>query len=362
MTALHTRAAVAAALTALCAPAATQAATPSFKLGVPSAGNASIAQVVVAARKTPKLTLKNAGALPDGTVAVGGVKRLGKGRFLASLVLARRGEGGSGGKATARLKRGRRIVRRSVGVDVSGNNSSPRFCGTQPSSFSFIARRPLAGSLVSGYDARATAKLAYDAACGGSGAAEEFFGTLDGSGGGGDDDSGAIPPGCNPEEGGEACGEEPDGPTISRTLTGSGTVTQDPGNPNLFTYSVSFNEPVQGFRASVPGTSLHCPTETYAAWYDECQALGNSNNPTAGSITLACVPAQLVIEFECYGPRSAGDGTREGRRGTVTEIPAGTTITGRFSIDAGTVRPGRVQITGIQGNNVEGNPFALSGP
>ena len=359
MTSRNACAAAAAALTALCAPAAAHAAAPSFKVGVPTAGNASIGQVVFTARRKPKLTLTNAGALPDGTVAVGGVRRVGKGRWSASLVMARRGEGGSGGNAKARLKRGRRIVTRSVGVNVSGSDSSPSFCDTQPTSFSFVGRRPLAGSLVGGYDARSTARLAYDAACGGTGAAEEFFGTLDGSGG--DDDSGnGIPPGCNPEEGGEACGEEPEGPTISQTLTGSGTVTQDPGNPNLFTYSFSFNEPVQGFRATVSGTVIHCPAPTYAAWYGECQALGNSNNPTAGGLTLECPPNEYTYEFECYGPSSGGT-TRE-TRGQRTQIPAGTTITGRFSIENGTVQPGRVRITGVQGNNVEGNPFALSGP
>jgi hypothetical protein len=358
MTSGNLRAVVAAALMALCAPATAHAATPSFKVGVPSAGNASIGQVVVAARKKPKLTLVRAGALPDGTVAVGGVRRAGKGRWSASLVLARRGEGGSRGKATARLKRARRIVQRSVGVDVAGGDGSQRFCDTQPTSFGFVGRRPLAGSLVSGYDARTTARLAYDAACGGTGAAEEFFGTLDGSGGGGDDDGGdgSVPPGCDLEVGGEACGDDPEGPTISQTLTGSGTVTQDPGNPNLYSYSFSFNEPVEGFRASVPGTSIRCPTASYAAWYGECDALG-SNNATAGSITLACPDGQFTYEFECSAPRSSG-----GRRGSVTQIPAGTTISGRFSIDAGTVGPGRVRITGVQGGYVEGNAFALSGP
>lgn len=353
----HACAAAAAALTSLCAPAAASAAAPSFKVAVPKAGDVGVAHVVLAARKAPRLVLANKRSLPPGTLAVGGVKRLGKSRHLASLVLVRRSGSGGSGRAVVQLPRVRRVVRRIVAVNIADSGERPRFCGSTPSSFSYVARRPLAGSLIGGFDARSTARLAYLAGCR-EGAANEFLGAVGGDSPGGDDDSdNGVPEGCDLNEGGEACGDEDSGPTISPTLTGSGTVTRDGADPNLYTYSFSFNEPVTGFRASVSGTNIRCPAPSYAEWVGECEALGNSNHPTAGSLTLSCPASEYTFEFNCFGPPAAG-----GTRGSTTQIPAGTAITGRFKIDAGTVQPSRARITGIQANNVEGQPFALSGP
>jgi hypothetical protein len=160
-----------------------------------------------------------------------------------------------------KLKRGtkfRGFVRRQVATNIVGRSGRPPFCGALPKSFSHVARKPLHGTLISGYDARTTARYAYLAGCrsfaerdafllairGGSGSGG---GDGQGGGGGGGGGGSGAAPDCDIDDP-ECTGDGEEGPTVSNTLQGSGTVTRDPGDPSLFTYTISFNEAVTGYR------------------------------------------------------------------------------------------------------------------
>jgi hypothetical protein len=114
---------------------------------------------------------------------------------------------------------------------------------------------------------------------------------------------------------------------------------------------------VIGFRIRAAGT-VHCPAPSYAAWHGECQALGDSNSPTAGSVTLECPAATYVSDFNCFAPEQPGPHGRP----VPGEIPAGTTITGRFKMEHDAIDPGDVKVVGLQSGDVESSPDTLSGP
>jgi hypothetical protein len=275
----------------------------------------------------------------------------------------------------------RGFVRRQVATNIVGRTTHPSFCKTLPNSFAHIARKPLHGDLVSGYDARTTARYSYLAGCVDFPELSAFLLAIRGGGGGGGGSGGDGGRPAGDGSGGDGTGNgtgtgEPDcdvddpscdgggapAPTISNTLKGSGSVTRDAGDPNLFSYSISFNEPVYGYRFELSKVSVHCPAPTYAQRYDECQGLGDSNTPNAGGLAVRCEypgASQFVYEFECDGPSDGREGS------TPQTIPAGTTITGRFKIDAGSVAAGSVKVIGLQAGGaggVESQPATLSGP
>jgi hypothetical protein len=365
------KALVVAAAAALAVPSGAAAASPSFKLRTPSAGDMSVTHVEFSAKGSPKLALTNARKLPSEVLAVGGIKRLGGGRYFASLVLVRsNAEGERGGGATSALariaiKRGGRFRgfgRRIVAANVVSREPKTTFCRSLPRSYSHVARKPLRGFLIAGFSARTTAKYASLAGCRTFPQREAFLQAIrgGGTGGGGTDEggTGTGEPNCEVEDCG---GDSPEGPAISGTLKGGGTVTRDASNPNLFTYSISFNEAVNGYRIEVPKTNIRCPAPSYAAWSaGECDPLGNSNTPSAANgMTLKCQsPASTyTYDFMCHGPET---GTRDRESGQYQDIPGGTTITGRFTIDAGSVET--VRLIGLQGSNTESQPATLAGP
>jgi hypothetical protein len=367
----------------LFAPAAGGATKPMVSAS-PDAGAVAVSQAVFRTRggsAAPRLVLTRRAALPAGTLVVGGVKKLRRGRYVASFAVVRRGNAGSRAHAAAAvavratLRMPRRVrfggfVSRAAANDVA-NRAAPRaLCRSLPSSFSHGGVRPLAGPPLPGYDARTTLRNAFWLGCRDWPGRTEFLAALrargvEGSGGGatggggsagGEDEAGSgdgsVPPECRDDL--SACDPE-DGPSKSTTLTGSGSVTRDANDPNVYRYSVQFNEPVRGYRFEVSRVSIECPSREYYENYARCEALGDAQRPSAGGADLRCGDSQFTYEVQCAVTQS--------RSREAATIPAGTTITGSFSVNAGTVRPGAVQVYGEAANGGEAaSPFALSGP
>ena len=362
-----TAALLTAALACGAAAPAARSAAPTFRLTLPRAGDIAVGHVAfqLKSRSTAKLALANGRLLPRNLLAVGGVKRIRGPRYIATLVLVRsrttnRPNPSGARQAAARIrlsKRGvfRRFTSRKTAVNVFGTRTRPPFCSSIPSSFGYIARKPLHGSLLSGFGAAATARLAYLAGCRSSAQAEAFEQAVAGN-------SATGNPGAE-EEGdcvdGSTCGDT-QSPSISPTLRGSGTVTRDALNAHLYRYVISFNEPVSGYLITAPGT-VRCPAPPYASWYSECVALGSSITPSTGATAVTCQdPAStLVSDFLCLGRElyvtEDGESVRE-------EVPAGTPISGIFTMNPDQVRAGSVVLKGFQARRIESPDAPLTGP
>jgi hypothetical protein len=348
-------AATAIAVLALAAPA--QAAKPTFSVKAPAAGDMSLAHVVFETKGgtgTPKLTLTNRSKLSPRLTVAGGVLKLKKNRYLASVAVLLK-TGGGGGTPAFKLVPPKgmsfsKFTAQLVGKNLLSNTAAPKFCSAAPKSFGYVAKKLLAGTFVDrfpsaqeyviagyrlncpagGYEDRANLAAAL------RGEPDPGAGGAPGSGGGAGEEEEETP------EGG--------GTTNSTTLQGSGTVFAE--GSNVFRYEISFNEPVHAYDIAVSGTSIACPNQ-----YDEaaCGSLGN--HASGGGTNLDCRGGEYSFEFSCATPRSGA--TRD--RTPPPAVPANTTITGRFTINAGSVAPGKVKLTGYSASG-KGQPATLSGP
>jgi hypothetical protein len=169
----------------------------------------------------------------------------------------------------------------------------------------------------------------------------------------GEPDPGAAPgggsggPGSDP---GEDEGEDEDGGGIptSTTLTGSGTVAAE---GSAYRYTMTFNEPITGYLVQVGGTSIACPSA-----YGDC---ASHNTTSAGGVTLNCgdSPDNYTFEFACFSRREASARDRT----PPPAVPANTQISGTFTINAGSVQPGKTKVIAY-GSSGQSQPITLSGP
>jgi hypothetical protein len=346
---------LAAALLCLTLAPAAGAATRVLSVPVPDSGDVSVANVSFKgkAKRLRAPVVANAGALNSPLTVVGGVKRAGGGKLLATVVVVRRDGGSPGASKVAVGLRGIRfskLLRRQVVRSVIGTNKKPPYCASLPASFAHV--KALFGKPLSGFSAPETAQVASSLRCRSSDRQSAFLagfrddggeGVNLGGEGSGTGSSGSGPGNeCARTESEEACaGEEqgPSGPKTSSTLHGSGSVTRDPADPRRFTYSVSFNEPVIGYRISV-GTKLYCPASLAAAWYDSCPP--ESKSPGEG---LRCEQpgGSSVNDFTCWKPMSED-------APPPPPVPAGTTFNGSYLTDpnAAPSTASSVRLVGIQ--------------
>ena len=355
-------------LAGLALPGSGHAASSTLTVATPAAGAVSVSYAVVRTRgpaRAPRLALASRSGVPSGATVVGGVRRAGRGRYLAALAVARpAGASASAARAATRALRVRIKARggtRIAGVsgrraasDVVGRRAPKAFCGGLKRGFDVGGTRLLAGTGIPGYGARAVLRNALRMGCGDLSGRQAFIDALRSSG---EDEagsgSGEVPPECREDP--SICDPE-DGPAKSTTLTGSGTVTRDASDPNLYRYSMQFNEPVRGFVVD-GGGQVECPSESYGPAYAKCQGMGDSLRPAAGGTDVLCAGGEFTSQFAC---RVQG-GRQPGR--PAPTIPANTTITGSFSLSYGTAEAGEVTVTGEAANGGEAaTPFALAGP
>ncbi len=345
---------------ALAAPA--QAATPTASVKPPAGGDLTLAHLVLATKGgsgTPKLALTNKSKLAKQLTVIGGVKKLKKNSYLASVaVLNRKAPSGklvASASAGPALKlvmpkgmRFSKFTSKVIAKNLLSNSATPKFCGAVPTAFGYVAKKTLAGSLLPGFPTPYEyVRAGYLLNCP-SGYEEraEFAAALRG-----EPAPSSQPPGEEEEEEGEGGGT----PTSS-TLRAEGTVVAEGGG--VYRYEIRFNEPVFGFRIEA-GAPVRCPTE-YGDWKaSECDPLGNSQAADGGGTSMPCKPGYYSYEFSC---ETAASGDR--RSGTYSQptIAAGTTISGRYKVDPGaTVKPGTVRIYGHSPNGT-GQGDVLSGP
>jgi hypothetical protein len=348
---------VAAAILVLAAPA--QAASPSAAIKPPMAGDVTLAHLVFTTKGgkgTPKLVVANRAKLSKQLTIAGGVTKLKKNTFLASIALLHR-TGGSGGATPSfklSLPKGMafsKFTAKQIAKNLLSTSSTPKFCSARPESFAYVSKKLLNGSFPPRFPSAMELVIAgYDLNCPGGyedranlaaalrGEPDPGAGPSDGSGpGGGDGDVGG-------EDG------EDGGVPTSTTLTGSGTVTSD--GPNAYRYSMTFNEPISGFLFQAGGTSIACPNQ-----YDETGTCTPHNSTTAGGVTLNCKAGYYSFEFECLSPSG---GSARDRTGPAT-VPANTEIVGSFTIDAGSLAPGKAKVTAYSSSG-KSQPITLSGP
>jgi hypothetical protein len=360
-------------------PAASGAAQPTVSASA-DAGQVAVAQAVLrtrGGRAAPRLALARPGAVPSGALVVGGVRRVRRGRYLASLAVIRaasrtpdaRAAAAVAVRARVRTPRGMRFVGfagRSAASNVANRAASRSLCRALPSSFSHGTR--LTGPLLPGYDARTTLRNAFWLGCRNWGGRADFVAALARRGvtaaptaPGGDTSAepdeagsgdGTVPPQCREDP--SLCDPD-DGPPTTSTVSGSGSVTRDAADPNVYRYSIQFGEPVRGYKVAAGRASVECPSRSGYPAYPRCEGLGDSQRPSAGGADLSCGPAEFTYEFLCALAQSRG--------GAASTIPAGTTITGSFSVDAGSVGPGEVRVYGENAQGAQATtPFNLSGP
>ena len=360
-----TRSACAAAL-AVCAlvlAAPAQAAKPTFSVKAPAAGDVTLAHVVFetkGGKGTPKLVLTNKAKLGSRLTVAGGVVKLKKNRYLASVALLLK-TGGGGGTPAFKLAPPKgmafsKFTAKQIAKNLLSTQSTPKFCGAVPRSFSYVSKKLLAGSAIPRFSATAElVRAGYLLDCEGYGDEEaNLRAALRG-----EPDPNSAPPGSGGSGGTEEEEEEGEyrAPTSS-TLQGSGTVFAE-GN-DVYRYEISFNEPVYGFLIQGAG-NVRCPAQSYADWKAECDALGNSQAASGGGQSFPCTPGDMVDRFECQTP--AGSRTDRSRPPQRTTVPAGTVIVGRFSTRPGTApKPGGVKLTGYGPNGQSQSPATLSGP
>ena len=349
------------ALVALALPAQAAAAKPALTIKAPNAGDLTLAHVVIdtkGATGTPKLALANKSKLAKQVTVVGGVKKLKKNRFLASVVVARAIGGSSAGKPPAfnlTVAKGTKSwkLTSDFARNLLGSNLSPKFCKDAPATFPYIAKKPWAGKAVPRFSNDELARAAYGLDCPvgyddyetknlqAALRGEPQPSTAPGAGGGGED--------------GEEDGEGSGGPAVSPTLQVSGTVFAEADN--VFRYEITANEPVWGFTLEA-GAPLFCPREYEpegSGFKAQCEALGNSQSVSAGGTTMPCRGGEFSYQLECFSQASH---TKPPSRPTV---PANTTIVGRYKIEAGSVTPGEVKVV-VEGPSGKSQQVTLAGP
>ena len=354
-----------AALSAMCvlalaAPA--QAAKPTLSIKAPAAGDMTLAHVVISTeggKGPPKLVLTNKSKLSARLTVAGGVKKLKKNRYLASIaVLLKTGGGGGTPAFKFTFPKGMKFTKFSskvIAKNLLAGGAKPSFCAAVPASFEYVAKKLLAGSLVprfptvfeyvsagyqlgcSDYEDRANLAAALrgepDPGAGGGGT---------GGGGAGDEDE---------DEDEDFGGGGGGGGAVSQ-MQGSGTVIAEGGG--VFSYQVKFNEPIYSITFDAWG-EVRCPTQ-YGAWKaDECDTIG-SQTATGGGQSLACGDSEYTYQFACGTPA----GTR-GQPGSRPTVPADTTIVGRFKLSAGVPPSGTAKML-AHGPSGRSQQFALSGP
>ena len=342
---------VATSALALAAPA--QAATPTASLKAPASGDLTLAHLTFATKGgsgTPKVTLTNKSKLAKSLTVIGGVKKLKKNSYLASVVVLNRKT--SSGKLVASASTGpalklslpkgmtfSKFTAQVIAKNLLASTKAPKFCGSIPTSFGYVAKKALAGSLLlPAYPSTLEyVRAGYRLDCpGGYEERDEFAAALRG-----EQPSSRQPPGDEDEGDDEGGGG---GFQQSPTLTGSGTVFTE--NPKTFRYEITFNEPVNAYDFSVRGTSIECPNQ-----YDDakCGSLGNS--ASGGGVTIPCRGGSFTFEFGCATPGSHSS--------PPAKVPANTTITGRFTIDAGAVEQGKVTMVAY-GESGKSQPITLT--
>ena len=347
---------------ALAAPA--QAAKPALSLKAPAGGDMTLAHVVLSTKGgkgTPKLVLTNRTKLGSRLTIAGGVKKLKKNSYLASIaVLLQTGGGGGAPAFKFTLPKGMTFSKFSskvIAKNLLGTSGAPKFCAAIPPSFGYVAKKLLAGSPVPRFPSAAEYVAAgYQLNCpGGYDERANLAAALRG-----EPDPGAGGAAGGADGGGEGGGDEEDGEgggtAYSSTLRGEGTVTAEGGG--VFRYEIKFNEPVYGFMLDGAG-SVRCPTE-YGEWKAaECDPMGDSQTARAGDQSLPCQSGELTSQFSCMTPSSAGHTKPPPPRPTV---PAGTFIVGRFKTHPGTSpQSGKIRLTGY-GPNGQSTGDSLSGP
>jgi hypothetical protein len=378
-------------LAALALPAGATANSRTLTVPAPAAGNVTVAHVTLPLGKgklpsKASALLTNAGRIPDGVLVLAGAKK-GKKRTMAGSVVVV-SQAGASGRSVAKLEfrvpgKGAQFNGKPkvvVGKNLVGQRARHSYCGAMPRRFGHVKR--LIGTLVKGFSAAQIAKFGYLLGC-----AQDFpqrdgfveaFGGDQGSGGGGDQegsgdgeedgggtrdpdqdvDEGAGDP-CadivDPQEASE-CEEAQDNP-VSATLQGSGSIVDEGGG--VFRYEISFNEPVRAYRIEIASGVVRCPT-LYGDWKaSECEPLGNSQVPDAGGTAMTCGDSTFgdatVNSFECLSKAAAP-------RTPPPTVPAGTVITGRFTVQAGS--PSNVAPATLYGYGAGGRsqPATLSGP
>jgi hypothetical protein len=208
----------------------------------------------------------------------------------------------------------------------------------------------LAGRAISGFSAADTAKYASFLGCRTFERQDEFLGAASSEGGGG---GGSSPPPVNPcdsartPEEQQACDERQE-QAAQPTVRGTGSVTRSTEDPRLFTYSVSFDQPVTGFELKRVGY-VYCPSSTSAAWYDSCPA--ESRFPPGSGMRCEQLGGTSVLDFQCfsYPPQPDGEPSEK-------TIPAGQTVTGTYTTEAERPPPTAtsVGLVGFQQNNGRG--------
>ena len=354
----RTRLAVLVAACALALAAPAQAATPTASLKPPASGDLSLAHLVFSTKggsKTPKLALTNKSKLAKSLTVIGGVKKLKKNSYLASVAVLNRKP--ASGKLVASASAGpalkltlptgmtfSKFTSKVIAKNLLANSAAPKFCGAVPADFAYVAKKPLAGSLLPQFsaDTREYVRAGYKMDCPG-GYSEEELGYLAASLRG--ESINQPSPGSGGDEGDEEEEEDGDGGIkTSPTLTGSGTVFTE--SPTTFRYEITFNEPVNAYDFTVSGSSIDCPNQ-----YDDakCGSLGNS--ASGGGVTIPCRGGYYTYEFGCATPGSHSS--------PPAQVPANNTITGRFTINAGSVQQGKVTVVAY-GSSGKSQPITLS--
>lgn len=336
------------AVTRNAAPA--QAAKPTFSVKGPAAGDITLAHVVFetkGGKGTPKLVLTNKAKLGSRLTVAGGVVKLKKNRYLASVALLLK-TGGGGGTPALKLVPPKgmsfsKFTAQQIAKNLLSTATTPKFCGAVPQAFAYVSKKLLAGSAIPRFpDPRELVRAGYLLDCTGYGEEEaNLRAALRG-----EPDPNSAPPGSGGTGGGEEEGEEGSGIPQSSTMQVKGTVFDEGGG--VFRYEISFNEPVNDFNVQVSRASVECPNQYSSA----C-----SNTATAGAMTLDCKGGEFTFEFLCGTQRS---GSTRGGTAPPT-VPAETVIVGRFKINAGSVAPGSVKVSGF-GPSGQGQAQALSGP
>lgn len=353
------------AILALAVPA--HAASPSATVKPPTAGDVTLAHLVFTVKGgkgTPKLAIANRAKLSKQLTIAGGVKKLKKNTFLASIALLHRTGGGSTATPSFKLALPKgmkfsKFTAKLIAKNLLANSAKPKFCSARPESFGYVSKKLLNGSFPPRFPSAAELVIAgYDLNCDGyedrANLAAALRGEPDpGAGGGSGTGSGSGSGGEDGDGEGEDEDEEGDGVPTSGTLTGSGTVASE--GPGAYRYTMSFNEPITGFVVQVGGTNVACPNGS-ADSGDPCAA---HNSTTAGGVTLSCgdSPDKYTFEFACFSRRQSGTGERT----RPPAVPANAQISGTFTISAGSVQSGRTKVIAYASSG-KSQPITLAGP
>ncbi|HEX8645585.1 MAG TPA: hypothetical protein VF715_01710 [Thermoleophilaceae bacterium] len=349
---------VAVTLCALALAAPAQAAKPTLSIKAPAAGDLTLAHVVVSTKGgkgTPKLVLTNRSKLSARLTIAGGVKKLKKNSYLASIAVLHRTGGASPGTPAFKLALPKgmtfsKFTSKIVAKNLLAGGAKPKFCGAVPTGFSYVSKKLLAGSFLPGFSAAYEyVNAGYAIGCGSyddrATLAAALRGESDPGSGGGTGDQDEVPG----DDGGDY--DEGDGIPKSPTLHGSATVFDEGGG--VFRYEITFNEPVYEFAIDAQAP-VRCPTQ-YGEWKtSECDPLG-TQSASAGGQSLACFPGEFSYQFGCGTPQNRSNPSS---RATVA---AGTKIEGRYKLDPGATGSGTVRVSGI-GPSGKSQAEPVSGP